>query len=239
GFPELAVVASPTTRQSWIDSYVEQAVTRDAIEVDEGRDPRRVRRYLEAYALNSAGIVQDSTLWRAAGINRATAVAYERLLVNLLMIDNLPAWSTNRLHRMIQSSKRYLIDPALLTGILHVDAAAVLRDGDLLGRVLDTFVVAQLRAELSASTNRPRLYHLREEHGRHEIDLLTEFGGGNIVAFEIKATGSPGREGAKHLIWLRDQIGERFLTGIMFHTGPRAFLMDDRIIAMPICALWA
>jgi predicted AAA+ superfamily ATPase len=239
GYPELALHLTPATRQAWIDSYVEQVLTRDATEIDPGRDPVRVRQYLEAYALNSGGLVHDSTLWRAAGINRRTAQAYDRLLVNLLVIENLPAWTANRLHRLTQSPKRYLVDPALLTGILHVDAAAVLRDGDLLGRVLDTFVVAQLRAELSASARRPRLYHVREEHGRHEVDLLVEYGGRDIVAFEIKATGAPGREGARHLTWLRDQLGERFLAGIVFHTGPRIFTMGERIMAVPICAMWA
>jgi hypothetical protein len=56
--------------------------------------------------------------------------------------------------------------------VLRVDAGAVLRDGDILGRILDTFVLSQLRAELAVTQSRPRLYHLREEHGRHEIDIV-------------------------------------------------------------------
>jgi hypothetical protein len=35
----------------------------------------------------------------------------------------------------------------LFSGILGVDVNDALSDGDLLGRILDTFVVAQLRAE--------------------------------------------------------------------------------------------
>jgi hypothetical protein len=41
------------------------------------RDPDRLRRYLEALAINSAGIVQDKTLYDAAGINQKAADAYE------------------------------------------------------------------------------------------------------------------------------------------------------------------
>jgi hypothetical protein len=51
--------------------------------MDAGRDPARLRRYFEAYALNSAGIVAEKTLHDSAGINRKTALAYERLLTNL------------------------------------------------------------------------------------------------------------------------------------------------------------
>ena len=54
-------------------------VTRDAAQVEGGRDPVRLRRYLEAYALNTAGVVEEKTLLEAAGINRRTAQAYERL----------------------------------------------------------------------------------------------------------------------------------------------------------------
>lgn len=104
----------------------------------------------------------------------------------------------------------------------------MLRDGDLLGRVLESFVVAQIRAELPACASRPRLYHLREEHGRHEVDLLAELGAGRLVAFEVKA-GAADLGAARHLTWLRERLGSRFARGVVFHTGPRAFELDDRI----------
>jgi uncharacterized protein len=43
------------------------------------------------------------------------------------------------------------------------------RQPDMLGRLPDTFVAAQLRAEIASSSNDPLLYHLREEQGRREI----------------------------------------------------------------------
>jgi hypothetical protein len=114
----------------------------------------------------------------------------------------------------------------------------VLRDGDLLGRLLDSFVVAQIRAELAICASRPRLYHLREAHGRHEVDLLAELGAGRVLAFEVKAGAAADLDAARHLTWLREQLGERFACGVVFHTGPRAFELGDRILALPICALW-
>jgi len=224
-------------RTRWLDGYVEQLLTTDARGVDQGRDPARLGRYLEAYALNTAGIVADATLIQFAGVNRRTAVAYERLLTSLFVVDALPAWSSNRLKRLSKARKRHLIDPALIGSILHLDAGAVLRDGDLLGRILESFVVAQIRAELAVCASRPRLYHLREEHGRHEVDLLAELGAGRVVAFEVKA-GAADLRAARHLAWLREQLGERFIRGVVLHTGPRPFKLDDRILALPICALW-
>ena len=204
-----------------------------------GPDPARLRRYLEAYALNSAGLAEDKTLYDAAGIDRRTALAYEALLVNLQVVEALPAWTSNRLKRLTLSPKRYLVDPALLTGIIGVTESAVLRDGDLLGRVLDTFVAAQLRAEADVAQNRARLYHLRQEQGRHEIDLLAEVGAERVIGIEVKAASAPDSSAAAHLAWLRDRLGERFVAGIVLHTGPATFRLGDRIVAAPISTLWA
>jgi len=113
-----------------------------------------------------------------------------------------------------------------------------LRDGDVLGRILDTFVAAQLRSELAVCETRPRLYHLREEHGRHEIDILAELGGADLLAFEVKADAAPNRDSGRHLVWLRDRLGERFVRGAVFHTGLSVYELDDRILAVPIGALW-
>jgi predicted AAA+ superfamily ATPase len=239
GFPEAALSLSPAVRLRWLESYVDQLLTRDVLLVDAGRDPARLRRYFEAYALSSAGIVADKTLYDSAGINRKTALAYERLLTNLSVIEAVPAWSTNRLKRLVASPKRYLLDPALLQGILRIDANAVLRDGNLLGRVVETFVVAQLRAELTVAEARPRLYHLRQEQGRREVDVIAELGAERIVGIEIKADSAPGQSAASHLAWLRDELGERFVAGVVLHTGTRTYNLSERIIAAPICTLWS
>ena len=203
------------------------------------RDPAKLRRYFEAYALNSAGLVEEKTLLEAAGLNRKTAMAYEQLLVNLMVIDRVQPWTSNRLKRLVRSPKRYLTDAALLAGILRVDANAILREGDLLGRLLDTFVASQLRAELAVAECRPRLYHLRQEQGRHEIDLLAEFSATQVIAIEVKASAAPRADDAHHLIWLRDQLGKRFVRGVVLHTGPRAYEIDERILAAPIATLWS
>lgn len=108
-----------------------------------------------------------------------------------------------------------------------------------LGRMLDTYVLNQLRAEVSVYDSDPTLHHLRVADGRHEIELLVEYGDGTIFGFEIKAGGAPDTADARHLAWLRDELGDRFLGGAVLHTGPHLFPLGDRIIAAPISAIWA
>lgn len=238
GYPEAVLRLSGGPRRAWLDGYLEQLLTRDAEILDAPRDPVRLRRYFQAVALSTAGLAEHKTLYDAAAINRRTAVAYDRLLTNLFVLDVVPAWAINRLSRLVRAPKRYLVDPSLAAAALRLDSAAVLRDGDLLGRIIDTFVAAQLRPEVELASSKPLLHHLREKEGRREIDLIVELAAGDVVAIEIKASAAPDADDARHLVWLRDVLGERFLAGALLHTGPRPFRLADRVLALPICALW-
>lgn len=238
GFPEAALAASERASRRWLLSYIDQLVTRDVSLVGAVRNPMRLRQYLQAVAASTAGMPALKTLIDAAGIERPTANAYDSLLERLLITERLPAWSSNRLNRLVRLPKRYLVDPAFIGPLLGVDARAVLRDGDLLGRLLDSFVMTQLRAECSVSELSPRLFHVRDANGRHEVDILIEFADGRVIGIEIKADAAPGPDAGRHLRWLRDGIGDRFAVGLVLHTGPRPFRLDESILALPICALW-
>ena len=239
GFPEPALRLPERVRAAWFDSYLEHVVTRDVAAAGQSRDPVRLRRYLETLALSTAGLPTEVTLFQAAGIDKRTAEAYDRLLSALYLLDLVPAWASNRISRLVKRSKRYLVDPALAMSAARLDEAAVLADPDLLGRLLDTFVAAQLRPEIDLLHPRARLHHLRTEAGRQEIDLLVDLGAGRLVAIEVKAASAPTRRDARHLAWLRDQLGAGFVRGVVFHTGAHPFELDDRIWALPIATLWA
>lgn len=239
GFPEPALLLKGSDRMRWLASYVDHLVTRDAADVDGARDPNRLRRYLTAYALNSAGIVDDTTLFAAAGIAKNTARAYDRLLQNLLVTAEVPAWTSNRLKRLALAPKRYLVDPGLFVGVLGTDESEVLNDGDLLGRLIETFVVAQLRSEFALMAPRPRLHHLRTAEGRQEIDVVIEVGARRLIAIEVKATSTPGPDDAKHLRWFKRELGDAVQTAVVLHTGPTTIDLGDGVTACPIAALWS
>ncbi len=239
GFPDPALRLTGRSRQAWLDSYIDDLLTHDIASIEEGRrDPQRLRHYFEAYALISGGVAGQKTIYEAAGVNKATGTAYENLLEALLVSEAVPAWRSNRLKRLVQQPKRYLIDPALMAAALRLEVQGVMRDGEVLGRTLETFVAAQLRPELAVSAGRPRLHHLRTEQGRHEVDLIGEMAGERLVAIEVKASSSPTAADAKHLAWLREELGNRFAAGVVLHTGPRQYALGEGIVAAPIAVLW-
>jgi uncharacterized protein len=238
GFPEPALHLDERSRERWLGAYVDQLVTRDAEGIEGGRDPDRLRRYLQAVALNSAAVVDDVTLFEAARINKKTAKAYERLLRNLLVVDQVPAWTPNALKRLSLAPKRYLVDAGLFVGVLGINERDVLTDGMLMGRVIDTFVTAQLRAEMALRSPRVRVHHLRADDGRRELDLVLEVGHNKVIGIEIKSTASPTNDDARHLRWFRDRFGEAVLASVLFHTGPDSFWLTGDVLAAPIASLW-
>jgi predicted AAA+ superfamily ATPase len=242
GFPNAALMLSGRPHRMWLQSYLEDLLTHDVEVLEEPatkrRDSERLQRYFEAYALNSAGTAEHKTIFDAAGVTRHTAMAYEDLLTRLLVVDQMPTWTSNRLKRLVRARKRYVVDAALIAAALRLSPQAILGDGDMLGRILDTFVVAQLRPEAVVARSEPRLYHLRTEAGRHEIDVVAEFGGQRVLGIEVKAAAAPTIADAKHLRWLQQELGDRFVAGVVLHTGPRIYELADGIVAAPISTLW-
>ncbi|MDN5932772.1 MAG: DUF4143 domain-containing protein [Pseudonocardia sp.] len=238
GFPQAVSASSIEFGLRWSASYLRELFTRDVAELEPRRDPQRLRRYFEVLAASSAGVVLDRTLYDVAEVDRRTATAYERLLQDLYVLDLLPAWHSNRLKRLARLPKRHVVDPGLVAAALDLDVEAVMRDGYLVGRMLDTFVVSQFRPELTLTGRPPVLHHLRDQNGAREIDLIAELGGGRVIAMEIKATSAPRPADARHLAWFRDEMGERFVCGLVLHTGPGIFPLGDRIVAAPIASIW-
>lgn len=238
-FPHLAFTdLSHRQRQLWLASYLDDLVTRDIETVDVPRDPTRLRRYVTTLALNLAGQPSDATLARDAAITVKTAAAYDRALSQLAVLDIAPAWASSRLNRLTKAGKRYLVDTALAAAAAGVAEHEVIHEPDLRGRWFDAFATMQIRAELAATSPTTAMHHVRVEGGRHEIDLLVELGRGRVFAVEFKAGSAPSSADARHLTWLRDEIGDRFAGGVVLHAGKSVIELGDRLAAIPLSALW-
>lgn len=145
------------------------------------------------------------------------------------MIHNCCAGSS----RHTRSAPAALSTAAPWSRLLASQRPPPTRYEQLLGSLLVTFVVAQLRAELPRCDSRPRLFHLRQEQGRREVDVVVESGAGRLLAIEIKAASAPTRDDARHLTWLRHQLDDRFIGGVVLHTGPRTFRLETRSSPLP------
>jgi predicted AAA+ superfamily ATPase len=236
GYPQAALGPQGLARTAWLSSYLDHLVLRD-IPALGARNPTLLRRYLDALAINTAGVTTQATILQAAGVNRQTGAAYDDDLTRTFAYEAVPAWHSNRLNRLVKLPKRYITDTALASTAAGVDAAAILADENLLGRMLDTFVASQLRIQAAARVPTPRLHHLRDQDGRREVDLIVETSAG-LIAIEVKASAAPDRRDARHLEWLVDELGEKVRLGVLFSANPQPSQLSDRIVALPFSSLW-
>jgi len=139
---------------------------------------------------------------------------------------------------MVKTPKYYVLDPGLAAHLSGDSRAGTLRSADRLGRLMDTFVLAQLRPLLKLAVPSVSAHHLRHANQTREVDLVLESAAGRVVGIEIKAASTVDPREVRHLAWLRDQIGTDFHRGVVLHTGSSVFPVGDRLWAMPIAALW-
>jgi len=140
-----------------------------------------------------------------------------------------------------RTARRDADRPAWLRLAAHLAGdtrTGILKSADRVGRLIDTFVLAQLRPLLKLATPSVTAHHLRDGNQTREIDLVLESASGQIVGIEIKAASTVYPRDAKHLAWLRDHVGTTFQRGIILHTGATTYPLGERIWAVPIAALW-
>jgi len=237
GFPD-AVNLSDAARSPWYDGYIDLLVHHDVGELAAVRSPQPLAQLLRAVALNTAGLPTQTSLAQAADLTLRTAASYLDLLEDLRIIERLPAWGTNRLARLVKTPKYHVTDPGMAAHLAGDDRAGLLLNGPRLGRVIDTFVTAQIRPLLRLSTPSVTAHHLRDRNGDREVDLVLESAAGRVVGIEIKAANTASPHDARHLAWLRDQLGPSFARGVVVHTGAMTFPLGPGLWAMPIARLW-
>jgi predicted AAA+ superfamily ATPase len=239
GYPDAVAPFAPDAAGVWLRNYARQLAEIDASRLGGQVSAARFGRYLRALALSSGQTPTWEKLAETSDIDRQTAAHYGKLVERLFVGWSAEPFLSNRLKRLARTPKRFIADTGLMLALAGVGPQELVRSPELLGQALETFVANQLRAEVGAAHTPPQLSHLREHAGEHEVDLVLEYPAGQVVGIEVKASAAPGPRAHRHLSWLRDQLGDRFAAGFVFHTGLAAKEVDTRIYSLPVAAIWS
>ena len=60
-----------------------------------------------------------------------------------------------------------------------------------------------------------------------------------LIAIEVKAAGVPTNQDARHLRWLKGELGDQVAAAVVLHTGARGYPLPDGVLALPIATLWS
>lgn len=228
GFPGARLQPDPSM---FLEGYAALVAQRAG---DEGRDASRLLRTLAVLGALTAQAVPDQRIWEAADINKATWKFYDDLLQRVHLAAPVPALASNVLKRLTRYPKRFLGDTALALAVAKLTAGDLSHEPSLVGRYLESFVAQQLRPQVDSLGG--TLWHLRAAAGSREIDFVVEVNE-RRYAFEVKASTRPSTADARGLQWLQAELGDRFTSGFVMHTGAETYPLDNDIWAVPVSEL--
>jgi predicted AAA+ superfamily ATPase len=238
GFPAVHRLDSGRLRSACFGDYARTLVEREL------NDTRRVRQIAEMpdlvrlVASWTAQALNVATLARAAGIAEATAREYLSLFEVIYVHHLLPNWAPSFVAKVKRTPKLHAVDTGSACDAFGTGVDALARPGaEAAGPLLETFVVNELKKQQGWNSTRVDLRHFRDREGR-EIDVVLQARDGRTVAVEVKAARDVDEHDIRWLAWLRDRMGDRFVRGVVLHLGERPVRFGDRIVALPVPALW-
>jgi predicted AAA+ superfamily ATPase len=193
---------------------------------------------LKLLAARASGLLNLADVGRDASLPHTTLTRYLALLETVFLVHRLPAWSRNLGQRLVKAPKLHLVDTGLACHLLGTDARRLSEDRPLLGRLLESFVVGELRKQVSWTDPRIALHHFRTATGS-EVDVVLEKPDGSVAAIEVKASATVAASDFAALKALRDQIGKQFRAGVVLYLGDQIVPFGDKLWLVPMPVLWA
>ncbi len=237
GFPDVQGRGT-AARERFFSSYLPSILGRDVSEVARIHDAAQVGRLLSVAAARSGSLMSARGMAGDLGIDHKTAIAYTKVLEDLLLLRRLRPWSANVVGaRQVKTPKLHVCDSGLLANLLNADAERLVRDPRLAGPIFETFAATELERQSSWSWREPRFYHYRD-HRQREVDIVLERSAGEIAAVEVKSGASVRSKDFGALRFLRDSLGPRFKAGVVLYAGEQTLPFGERLHAVPLCGLW-
>lgn len=238
GYPEVVGRKREDRRRSWFNAYLTTILQRDVREMANIEGLTELPRVLALLATRASSLHNLADISRSIDIPQTTLRRYLTLLETAFLLVPVPAWSSNLGKRMVKAPKLAMSDTGLLTHLLGANEARLAEDSSLLGRVLENFVVSELRKQATWGRTRPQLFHFRTQAG-HEVDIVLEDAAGHLVGVEVKASATVTSSDFKGLRALREMTGDRFRRGIVLYTGGETVGVEMNLSAMPMASLWS
>lgn len=244
GWPSLIGADERPARQ-WLSDYITNIVEVDVQSLGSRRDPRGLRRLLEALGRTVGTPTKTAELARDVGgadapLAYGTIAAYFSALERLHLTDNSPAWLPHMRSRtrLREAEVRYFVDPSLGPAALGIGTAELLTEMRALGSHFEALVVRDLR--IYAERLRGRVDSWRDANG-NEVDAVVSLGPEHWGAFEIKLNHKDTDAAAASLLRFAKNVdtsrqGEPACLGVIIGGGVGG-LRADGVHVIPIGAL--
>lgn len=237
GYPEMLRRKQPERRQAWARDYIRAIVQRDVRDIAEIEKLDRMPRLLQILAQHSSQLTNFTQMGGQIGFDDKTTQKYVAILEQLFLVRRLEPWFRNPLKRLVKTPKLHFLDSGLLATLLGATAERVAKDRAIFGRLLETFVFAEVLKQVSWMQGNCALYHYRDKD-QDEVDLVVEGNAGAVVGIEVKASATVNTGDFKGLRKLANACGDDFKLGLVLYDGEKAAPFGNRLFAAPLSCLW-
>ncbi|MGH9023085.1 MAG: ATP-binding protein [Acidimicrobiia bacterium] len=237
GFPE-AERRRGSRRGAWFEAYATSVVERVVNEVADVRRQGEIPQLVRLCAARTGQELNVAAMGSELGLPARTTSAYLAHLATVFLVSLHPAWATNLSAKVVRKPKVVMVDSGLAAHLLRADPASLRQPDAPLGPLMETFVLGELRRQMSWAPSWPSLSHFRDRQG-YEVDAVLEGPGARVVGLEVKASTAVSSRDFRGLRLLAERLGPRFVAGIVLYTGRQTVPASDRLAAMPISALWS
>ena len=231
GMPVILHRDSAVSLNRWRDGYTAAYLERDLRQLSQVENLADFKKLMQAAALYTGGIVNQSSLARDTGLTQPTVHRYLNLLEMGKMIHRLPVYRAGRTSRLAKSPKMMWADSGLACHLAGFYEADTLRKSREWGRMLECFVYSQLRALCALISPKPVFYTWRTQKGE-EADLIIEYGQ-RATVIEIKSSTRARYEDTAGLQRFRKECPVPS-AGILFYNGSDVLQMGEGLAAVPL-----
>lgn len=238
GYPEALQRQPGARRQRWFLDYARTLLARDVRDIADVEHLSLLPRLLKVLANFSAQLINYTQVGALLQLNHKTTRRYVDIIELLYLVRSLPAWSNNRLNRLVKTPKLHFLDAGLLAAMQGITLEKVKADRQRFGAILETFVFGEVVKLIGWAEVPVDVFHFRDKDGAHEVDIVLEHSNGAVVGLEVKAAATVTAKDFRGLEQLRSTCGDRFALGMVLHDGPTVIPFGDRLFAAPLACLW-
>ncbi|WKZ25534.1 MAG: ATP-binding protein [bacterium] len=224
--PEVVSIPAPQRKQllhSYSTIYLEEEIRAEAI----SRNLGLFSSFLQLAAYESGGNPNFTSLSNQTGISVITVKEYYQILLDTLIIHQLPPFIKNARKRIVKTPKYYFFDIGVKNAVADIPLEANLTNIDR-GSLFEHFVILEMfrRQNLKGDF---KLYYWRTQSGL-EVDLIIETNN-KVIPIEIK---SGKNIGLKDLSGLNTFLDDNKLEkGYVITTDQKPYKLSDRITVIP------
>jgi len=237
GYPERYRLRSDNQAQNlWTQSYLFSYIERDVLDMNGIRNLDSFRRLYSLLSVQSANVFEKQNLATDSKLSVPTLTTYMELLQQIYQISLLPSWSSNMSKRFIKSPKLFLNDSGIMCYLRGIDSLKKFRESSLRGRIIETFVLSELKKAAKNQHLQTMFYYMRT-NDKKEIDFIIE-GGERPIAIEVKSSQSVGIDDFGHIKFLQKEKPDLNFQGIVFYMGKEIVDFGENRTAIPFSALF-